>query len=64
MLQHLRSDGHGTFFALGCLAADESGAPLRRVVGFGFRGRNHLLTLRCQTIGDAEIHDEPSEQPP
>ena len=46
ILQHLADhDGHGTFFALGCLAADERRSPtLRRVVESGSEVGNHTYS--------------------
>jgi len=61
ILQHLaKHDGHGTFFALGCLAADERRSPtLRRVVESGSEVGNHTYSHpSLPTIGDAEIQDE------
>jgi peptidoglycan/xylan/chitin deacetylase (PgdA/CDA1 family) len=53
-------DGRATFFALGCLAADdERGPTLRRVVESGCEVGNHTFTHPHLTeIGDEEIRDE------
>ena len=68
ILQHLAEhDGHGTFFALGCLAADERRSPtLRRVVESGSEVGNHTptRTLRCRRSGTRRSRTSSSEQAP
>jgi peptidoglycan-N-acetylglucosamine deacetylase len=53
-------DGHATFFALGCLAAEDDGKQtLRRVIEAGSEIGNHTFTHpSLPTIGDEAIHDE------
>jgi peptidoglycan/xylan/chitin deacetylase (PgdA/CDA1 family) len=61
ILQHLEAhEGHATFFALGCLAADfEPRSTLRNVVDSGSEVGNHTYSHpSLPTIEDTQIHDE------
>jgi peptidoglycan/xylan/chitin deacetylase (PgdA/CDA1 family) len=61
ILQHLEDhEGHATFFALGCLAADyEPRSTLRKVVDSGSEVANHTYSHpSLPTIEGTQIHHE------